>query len=112
MNSERKQRICTLLKGIESGDLASVEVINPTKYIQHNPQTHEGRDGLAALFGRGTSAQLDVVLHEGVHELSVAQLIDTVTPPAPLQSPGACHARSGQSCSARQNTAAALRCLP
>ena len=52
MNSERKQRICTLLKGIEKGDPASVEVINPDKYIQHNPQTHEGRDGLAALFKR------------------------------------------------------------
>ena len=52
MNSERKQRIRTLLKGIETGDPASVDVINPEKYIQHNPQTHEGRDGLAALFKR------------------------------------------------------------
>jgi predicted SnoaL-like aldol condensation-catalyzing enzyme len=52
VSSERKRRICTLLKGIETGDPASVEVINPEKYIQHNPQTHEGRDGLAALFKR------------------------------------------------------------
>jgi len=52
VSSERKQRIRTLLKGIETGDPASVEVINPEKYIQHNPQTHEGRDGLAALFKR------------------------------------------------------------
>ncbi len=52
LKSQRKQRIRTLLKGIETGDPASVEVINPEKYIQHNPQTHEGRDGLAALFKR------------------------------------------------------------
>ena len=41
-----------LLKGIETGDPASVEVISPDTYIQHNPQTHEGREGLAALFQR------------------------------------------------------------
>lgn len=52
MSSIRKQQIQTLLKGIETGDPASVSVINPEKYIQHNPQTHEGRDGLAALFQR------------------------------------------------------------
>ena len=52
MTQERKQRIRALLKGIETGDPTSVEVINPDKYIQHNPQTHEGRDGLAALFKR------------------------------------------------------------
>jgi predicted SnoaL-like aldol condensation-catalyzing enzyme len=52
VNSGRKQRICELLKGIETGDPASVEVISPEKYIQHNPQTDEGRDGLAALFKR------------------------------------------------------------
>ncbi|GJM09935.1 MAG: polyketide cyclase [Lysobacteraceae bacterium] len=48
----RKQRIRALLMGIESGDPDSVQVIHPRKYIQHNPQTHEGRDGLAALFKR------------------------------------------------------------
>lgn len=52
MTADRKQRICTMLKGIETGDPASVNVINPTKYIQHNPQTNEGRDGLAVLFKR------------------------------------------------------------
>lgn len=44
--------IRVLLKGIETGDPAAVNVINPDKYIQHNPQTYEGRDGLAELFGR------------------------------------------------------------
>lgn len=52
MSSERKKRICALLEGIQTGDPATVEVISPKKYIQHNPQTHEGRDGLAALFKR------------------------------------------------------------
>ena len=52
MSSERKQRVRALLKGIETGDPASVEVISAEKYIQHNPQTHEGREGLAALFKR------------------------------------------------------------
>ena len=52
MTSKRKDQICTLLKGIETGDEASVAVVNPGKYIQHNPQTHEGGEGLAALFKR------------------------------------------------------------
>ena len=52
MTEKRKALIHKLLKGIETGDEASVAVINPQKYIQHNPQTHEGREGLAALFKR------------------------------------------------------------
>jgi predicted SnoaL-like aldol condensation-catalyzing enzyme len=52
MSSKRKDQIRTLLKGIETGDEASVAVVNPDKYIQHNPQTHEGGEGLAALFKR------------------------------------------------------------
>ena len=51
-NSERKAQIRALLKGIETGDPRAVEVVNPNKYIQHNPQTHEGSEGLAALFKR------------------------------------------------------------
>ena len=52
MTSKRKDQICTLLKGIETGDEASVAVVSAEKYIQHNPQTHEGGEGLAALFKR------------------------------------------------------------
>ena len=52
MTLKRKDQIRTLLKGIETGDEASVAVISPDKYIQHNPQTHEGREGLAKLFKR------------------------------------------------------------
>lgn len=52
MTEERKDRIRALLKGIETGDPAAVAVVNPAKYIQHNPQTHEGGEGLATLFKR------------------------------------------------------------
>lgn len=52
MTLKRKEQICALLKSIESGDAASVAVVNPNKYIQHNPQTQEGGEGLAALFKR------------------------------------------------------------
>lgn len=52
MTSKRKQQIYNLLKGIETGDPKSVEVVNESKYIQHNPQTREGSIGLAELFKR------------------------------------------------------------
>ena len=52
MTLNRKDRIRALLKGIETGDPAAVAVVSPDKYIQHNPQTHEGGEGLAALFKR------------------------------------------------------------
>ncbi len=52
MPSIRKKQICDLLKGIETGDPASVAVVNQAKYIQHNPQTDDGGEGLAALFKR------------------------------------------------------------
>lgn len=63
MSLTRKDQICALLKGIESGDPASVEVVNQAKYIQHNPQTHEGGEGLAALFKRlsQTSPRVNIV---------------------------------------------------
>jgi predicted SnoaL-like aldol condensation-catalyzing enzyme len=52
MGSKRKEQICALLKAIETGDEAAVRVVNEGKYIQHNPQTDEGSEGLAALFKR------------------------------------------------------------
>ena len=63
MTSERKDQICALLKGIETGDPATVAVVNEDKYIQHNPQTHEGSEGLAALFERlsKTSPRVNIV---------------------------------------------------
>lgn len=47
-----KEKIRALLKSIETGDPEPVAVVNEAKYIQHNPQTHEGSEGLAALFKR------------------------------------------------------------
>ncbi|MEL7468903.1 MAG: nuclear transport factor 2 family protein [Pseudomonadota bacterium] len=41
-----------MLKSIETGDPEPVSVVNEAKYIQHNPQTHEGSEGLAVLFAR------------------------------------------------------------
>ncbi len=63
MTSRRKQLIHALLKGIETGDPESVKVVNQSKYIQHNPQTHEGDEGLAALFKRlsKTSPRVNIV---------------------------------------------------
>ncbi len=61
--SHRKNLIRALLKGIEIGDPAAVAVVNQAKYIQHNPQTHEGGEGLAALFKRlaTTSPRVNIV---------------------------------------------------
>ncbi|NKB19222.1 MAG: hypothetical protein GKS01_01645 [Alphaproteobacteria bacterium] len=59
----KKDQIRALLKSIETGDLDAIAVINEEKYIQHNPQTHEGSEGLAALFQRlsKTSPRVNIV---------------------------------------------------
>jgi predicted SnoaL-like aldol condensation-catalyzing enzyme len=48
----KKDQIRALLKSIESGNADPIAVVNESKYIQHNPQTQEGSEGLAALFKR------------------------------------------------------------
>jgi len=48
----KKDQIKALLKSIETGDPEPIAVVNEAKYIQHNPQTHEGSEGLATLFKR------------------------------------------------------------
>jgi len=57
MTSKKIEQIRTLLKGIETGDPESVAVVNQARYIQHNPQTHEGSEGLAELFKRLAKSQ-------------------------------------------------------
>lgn len=47
-----RELLQTLLKGLETGDPASAAVVDETRYIQHNPQTHEGSEGLAVLFAK------------------------------------------------------------
>jgi len=63
LSSKRKDQICALLKAIETGDTAAVAIVNEDKYIQHNPQTHEGSEGLAELFKRlsETSPRVNIV---------------------------------------------------
>jgi len=58
-----KDRIRALLKSIETGDPGPVSVVNEAEYIQHNPQTHEGSEGLAQLFKRlsETSPRVNIV---------------------------------------------------
>ncbi|CAB1077766.1 hypothetical protein D1AOALGA4SA_5544 [Olavius algarvensis Delta 1 endosymbiont] len=59
----KKDQIRKLLKGIETGDPESVTVVNEDKYIQHNPLTREGSEGLAELFKRlsQTSPRVKIV---------------------------------------------------
>jgi predicted SnoaL-like aldol condensation-catalyzing enzyme len=52
MAVKKKDQIRALLKSIETGHPGPVAVVNEARYIQHNPQTHEGSEGLAALFQR------------------------------------------------------------
>lgn len=60
---KRKEGIRALLRGLETGDEKAIAVVNPDKYIQHNPETHEGGEGLATLFKRiaKTSPRVKVV---------------------------------------------------
>lgn len=61
--ARNSDKIRILLKGIETGDPAAAAVVNEARYIQHNPHTHEGSEGLAALFERlsKTSPRVNIV---------------------------------------------------
>ncbi len=63
MIQAKKDQIRALLKSIETGDPGPVAVVNEEKYIQHNPQTREGSEGLATLFQRlsKTSPRVNIV---------------------------------------------------
>lgn len=63
MTVNKKERIRTLLKGIETGDPKAAAVVNENKYIQHNPLTPTGNIGLAELFKRlsQTSPRVEIV---------------------------------------------------
>lgn len=60
MTPKKKDQIRALLKSIETGDPGPVAVVNETKYVQHNPQTKEGSEGLAALFKRLSTSDAHV----------------------------------------------------
>ena len=59
------EQIRQLLKSIETGDPKPVLVVNEAKYIQHNPQTHEGSEGRATLFARLAKTQPRVEMIRG-----------------------------------------------
>lgn len=63
MATSRRDQIRALLKGIETGDPESVAVVDEAKYVQHNPMTREGSEGLAELFKRisATSPRVTIV---------------------------------------------------
>ena len=48
----RKDLVRKLLKGIETGDPEAAAVVSEDRYVQHNPQTADDGEGLAALFAR------------------------------------------------------------
>ncbi|MGB0683988.1 MAG: nuclear transport factor 2 family protein [Magnetovibrionaceae bacterium] len=48
----KRDKIRALLKSIETGDPGPAAYVNEARYIQHNPQTEEGNEGLAELFKR------------------------------------------------------------
>lgn len=53
IGQQRIEKVHKLLKGLETGDPASIEdVIHPDRYIQHNPQTNTDKEGLKELFAR------------------------------------------------------------
>ena len=60
---ENRDRIRALLKSIETGESDAVAVVNEAQYVQHNPHTHEGSEGLAELFQRlsKTSPRVEIV---------------------------------------------------
>lgn len=49
---EKRELLKKFLKGIETGDAMAAAVVDENKYIQHNPQTHDSGEGIAALFAR------------------------------------------------------------
>ena len=61
--SSKKELLQTFLKGIETGDAMAAAVVNEAKYIQHNPQTHEGSEGIASLFARLSKTDPKVTFH-------------------------------------------------
>ncbi len=63
MNVTKKDQIRALLKSIETGETDAVAVVNEARYVQHNPHTREGSEGLAELFLRlsKTSPRVEIV---------------------------------------------------
>lgn len=63
-----KQKIHTLLKGIETGDPDAALVVNEKVYVQHNPHTREGSVGLAKLFAELSKSDPKVTMVRGFED--------------------------------------------
>jgi predicted SnoaL-like aldol condensation-catalyzing enzyme len=63
MTMKRTDQIRALLEAIETGDPEPIAVVDTERYIQHNPQTQEGSEGLAELFLRlsKTNPRINIV---------------------------------------------------
>jgi len=68
MTVSKIDQIHSLLKSIETGDPGPVAVVNEAKYVQHNPQTHEGSEGLATLFKRLSKTEPKVNMVRGFED--------------------------------------------
>ncbi len=68
MTITKKNQIRDLLKSIETGEPGPIAVVNEAKYIQHNPQTHEGSEGLASLFKRLSETEPRVNMVRGFED--------------------------------------------
>ena len=62
------EKIEALLKSIETGETDAVTVVDEANYIQHNPQTHEGSEGLATLFKRLSKTEPKVNMVRGFED--------------------------------------------
>ena len=68
MTASKKEQIRALLKSIETGEPGPAAVVNEAIYIQHNPQTHEGSEGLAQLFKRLSNTEPRVNMVRGFED--------------------------------------------
>lgn len=68
MTTSKIDQIRDLLKSIETGAPGPVAVVNEAKYVQHNPQTHEGSEGLAQLFKRLSKTEPHVNMVRGFED--------------------------------------------
>ena len=61
--SEAVDLVVSLLKSLETGDTSQAEVINDTKYIQHNLTVPNGKDGFLGLqqYASSNGARFDIV---------------------------------------------------
>lgn len=68
MTKTNVEKIEALLKSIETGETEAVAVVDEANYIQHNPQTHEGSEGLATLFKRLSKTEPRVNMVRGFED--------------------------------------------